>query len=88
MKSDDLVQKANPETYLHADVCPMLIQHGRVDEVVPYQQSLEFVKKAKDICGEEKIVYEIIEGANHGDPLFSTPENLQKVYAFIEKCFE
>lgn len=88
VKSDDLVQKANPETYLHADVCPMLIQHGRVDEVVPYQQSLEFVKKAKDICGEEKIVYDIIEGANHGDSLFSTPENLQKVYAFIEKCFE
>lgn len=88
VRSDDLVQKANPETYLHADVCPMLIQHGRVDEVVPYQQSLEFVKKAKDICGEEKIVYDIIEGANHGDPLFSTPENLQKVYAFIEKCFE
>lgn len=45
------------------------------------------MKKAKIICGEEKIRYEIIEGANHGDPLFSTLENLNKVYAFIEECF-
>lgn len=65
----------------------MFIQHGREDMIVPYQQSQDFVKKAKIICGEEKIRYEIIEGANHGDPLFSTLENLNKVYAFIEECF-
>jgi len=86
-ESYELVEKANPETYLHTDICPMFIQHGREDMIVPYQQSQDFVKKAKIICGEEKIRYEIIEGANHGDPLFSTLENLNKVYAFIEECF-
>lgn len=87
-QNHDMVQKANPETYLHKDVCPMFIQHGRVDMIVPYLQSQDFVNKAKDICGEDHISYEILNGANHGDPLFSTKENLDKVYAFIEKCFE
>lgn len=85
LDNSDLVQKANPETYLHANVCPMLIQHGRIDRVVPYQQSQDFVDKAREICQNE-IIYDIIEGANHGDPLFSTQDNLEKVYQFIEKC--
>lgn len=88
LKNQDLVQKANPETYLHDDLCPMLIQHGRIDEVVPYQQSQDFVNKAKQMSSKSPIVYEIIEGANHGDPLFSTPENLIRVYQFIEECLK
>ncbi|WP_154888134.1 alpha/beta hydrolase [Longibaculum muris] len=87
LENSDLVQRANPENYLHKDICPMLIQHGRADDIVPYQQSLDFVNKAKTIC-KQQIYYEILEGAHHGDPLFSTPENLTKVYCFIEKCFE
>ncbi|WP_028041853.1 alpha/beta hydrolase [Candidatus Stoquefichus massiliensis] len=84
-QNSDCVQKANPETYLHINVCPMFIQHGRIDRIVPYQQSEDFVKKAKE-CGIQNIQYEIIENADHGDLLFSTPENIAKVYQFIEKC--
>ena len=74
-QNHDLVQKANPETYLHKDVCPMFIQHGRKDQIVPYLQSQEFVNKAKEICSGH-IYYEILEGAQHGDPLFSRKVNL------------
>lgn len=84
-QNSDCVRKANPETYLHINVCPMFIQHGRIDRIVPYQQSEDFVKKAKE-CGIQNIQYEIIENADHGDLLFSTPENIAKVYQFIEKC--
>lgn len=88
MENKDLVQKANPEQYLHNDLCPMLIQHGRQDEIVPFQQSQNFVDKARQMGSQNPIYYEIIEGANHGDALFSTPENLTKVYQFIEDCFK
>jgi len=88
LKNQDLVQKANPENYLHADLCPMLIQHGRQDEIVPYQQSQNFVNKARQMDSVNPIHYEIIDQANHGDPLFSTPANLMKVYQFIEECFK
>lgn len=86
-QNHDLVQKASPQIYIHSDMCPMFIQHGRVDKVVPYQQSQNFVKKVEEVCGKDQVYYEILEGADHGDPLFSTQENLEKVYQFIEKCF-
>lgn len=79
---------SNPETYIHKDMCPMFIQHGRVDRIVPYQQSLEFVDKAKSICKPDHIHYEIIENADHGDPLFSTEDNLKKVFEFINSIFK
>ena len=84
-KNKDVVQKANPETYIHKDICPMFIQHGRKDKIVPFQQSQEFVNKAKKY--NANIIYEILEEADHGDPLFSTKVNLDKVYQFIEECF-
>lgn len=87
-KNPELVQLANPETYINKDMPPMLIQHGRNDRVVPYQQSQNFVSKARACCGDDHIQYEILEGADHGDEMFSRKENLLKVYQFIENCFK
>lgn len=87
-KNDIKVQQANPESYIHFNMPKMLIQHGRNDRIVPYQQSQNFVAKAREICGDEHFIYEILEDADHGDFKFSTPENLAKVYAFIDECFK
>lgn len=87
-KVKNLVEKANPANYIHKNVPPMFIQHGNIDRIVPYQQSLEFVKKAKELLGEEHIYYEIIAGADHGDLKFTTTENLEKVYKFIDKVLK
>lgn len=84
-RNQKLVKLANPATYLHEDMCKMLIQHGRKDRIVPYQQSQDFVLKAKAFRSD--ITYEIIENADHGDALFSTEKNLEKVFNFIKKCF-
>lgn len=87
LDAGERLDRSNPENYCHKDMCPMFIQHGLIDRIVPYQQSLNFVTKARDICGRDKIHYEIIENANHNDPLFSTSDNLDKVYNFIETVF-
>lgn len=87
-KNKELVKQANPETYIYPAMAKMMIQHGRIDRIVPYQQSQDFVVKAKAVCGDGHLVYEILEDAGHGDQKFSTPENLAKVYAFIESCFK
>ena len=39
------VREANPETYIHADIPPFLIQHGKMDSTVPVQQSIELAEK-------------------------------------------
>lgn len=84
-ENKEIVKKANPETYISKKLPPSLyIQHGRVDRIVPYQQSEEFYNKVKAIT-KEKIIYEIIEEADHGDSKFETEENLNKIFKFIEE---
>jgi dipeptidyl aminopeptidase/acylaminoacyl peptidase len=77
------VQKSNPMTYVHSKIPPMLIQHGRMDHLVPYQQSAIFVDKIRKIAGDDKVIFEILETADHGDKLFETKENMEKVFRFL-----
>ena len=83
-KIPEKVQKANPENYIGSKAPPMLLQHGRKDPVVPVQQSIEFAQKLKQKFGDQKIILEIIENAEHADPAFETKENIERVIKFIK----
>jgi acetyl esterase/lipase len=75
---------ANPETYIGRYIPPMLLQHGRKDPVVPVQQSIEFYEKLKKSCGDDRVILEVFEGAEHADPAFETPENVDRVFRFLK----
>lgn len=79
-----LVELANPMTYVHEKMPPLLIQHGRLDTMVPVQQSIMFVEKLQKYVSPDRFAFDIIEGAGHGDPLFETEENMKKVFAFLD----
>jgi dipeptidyl aminopeptidase/acylaminoacyl peptidase len=79
------VQQANPMSYVHPGMPPMFIEHGRKDHLVPWQQSALFVDKIRTVCGNDAVKYEILETADHGDRQFETPENMEKVFAFLKK---
>lgn len=79
------VQKANPMTYVNPKMPPMLIQHGRKDHLVPFQQSEIFVKKVRSITGNDKVIFNIFETADHGDRQFETEENMEKVFHFLKE---
>lgn len=81
----DLVRAANPETYLHAGAPPFFIQHGDIDEIVPYQQSAYFAARARVLLGAARIQFELLPCAGHADPAFAAPENVQKVLAFLDE---
>lgn len=83
----EIVETANPETYVRAGLPPMFIQHGSADSTVPYQGSLTFACKLAAVNGQDNVTYEILLNAKHGhgEPLFNTPKNLEKVFAFIDK---
>ena len=81
----DKVQRANPMTYIHADTPPILIQHGRLDAMVPVQQSIIFARKLEELVSHEQFEFDILENAGHGDPLFKTEENLNLVFQFIDR---
>lgn len=80
-----LVELANPMTYIHEKMPPLLIQHGRLDTMVPVQQSIIFVEKLKKYVSPHRYEFDIIEGAGHGDPLFETDENMGRVFNFLDR---
>ena len=80
----DLVRFASPMTYIKANMPPFLIQHGIKDEIVPVQQSIHFAAEIERIGGSDKVALEILKDANHGDPLFETPQNVERVLDFFD----
>lgn len=81
----ELVAASNPETYITADDPPFLIQHGTQDPLVPTEQSMAFAAKLEKILGKEKCSLVLLEGAGHGGREFSTPENLERVFASLDQ---
>jgi acetyl esterase/lipase len=79
------VRQANPETYLHADMPPFLIQHGDLDPIIPVQQSIDLAARLASLLGPANVTFEIIPGAAHGDPLFETEENVNRVLDFLDE---
>jgi acetyl esterase/lipase len=79
------VRLASPMTYVHEDMPPILIQHGRQDHLVPVQQSILFVEKIQKCVSPDRFELDIFEDANHGDPVFETDENMNRVFGFLDK---
>ena len=72
-------------THVHAGMPPILIQHGLADNLVPYQQSVEFARVIEERVGVDRYELDLLEGAGHGDPAFATEENLDRVFAFVDR---
>jgi acetyl esterase/lipase len=84
----DLVEKANPETYITPDDPPFFIQHGLIDHLVPYQQSVYFAKKLEQVLGKEKVTLELLPETDHGGPNYETEQNINKVFLFLDKILK
>lgn len=80
-----LLKAAYPATYAGEDMAPMLVQHGTGDHLVPWAQSEEFVKDLQAKGLTHKVTYVPLEGADHEDKRFTAKENMDLVFAFIEK---
>jgi len=81
----ELVKAANPETYIRENAAPFLIQHGVVDPVVPVQQSVGLAENLRHVCGDNRVVLELFEGFEHGDPRFGSPVNVKRVLNFLDQ---
>jgi len=88
----ELTQSANPSTYIslmNVETAPsFLIQHGTLDANVPVQQSINFADQLIASIGESKVQLVILEGAGHGTSEFSTSENLDLVFNFLDSILK
>lgn len=84
----ELVKAANPETYITKDDPPFFIQHGRIDNLVPYQQSVNLAGKLEKAIGKDKVTLEILPDSGHGGSGFSSPQNIDKVFVFLDRILK
>ncbi|MEM7799305.1 MAG: alpha/beta hydrolase [Chloroflexota bacterium] len=86
----ELTEQANPTAYidtLDVETAPsFFIQHGTEDANVPLLQSENFAAALTAVLGEDKVTYHVIEGAGHGTEEFSTEENLDLVFEFLDEA--
>lgn len=82
------VRQANPITYVRADIPPILIQHGRMDSMVPVQQSALLAEEIEKRAGRDRVEFDILEHAVHGDPLFESDENMRRVFSFLDRSLK
>jgi acetyl esterase/lipase len=80
-----LVRRASPVTYISPSDPPFFLEHGTADPLVPTEQSKNFYAELVKVLGPDKVTLTLLEGASHGGPQFETPENLAKVFAFLDK---
>jgi acetyl esterase/lipase len=81
----DKVRLANPITYVHKGMPPILIQHGTADSTVPVQQSIELARAIEERAGSDRFELDIFEGAVHDDLVFDSDENMDRVFEFLDR---
>ena len=80
-----LIAQANPATYASLSMCPILVQHGTRDHLVPFEQSVEFVNAICDKIGKGKLTYVPLVGADHEDKMFTTEPNMGFVWDYLKR---
>jgi acetyl esterase/lipase len=81
----ELVQKANPITYISPDDPPFLVQKGDQDCTVPIENT-KMLADALAVAGQD-VQYDLLAGVGHGDgwftAVFQSEENIQRVLNFL-----
>jgi acetyl esterase/lipase len=79
----DYAAKANPMSYISKNMAPILIEHGTVDRLVPYQQSEIFFQAIKAKLGDGYATFEPLVGADHEDKMFESDHNMAIVWGYL-----
>ncbi len=77
-----------PGSYVTKDCAYTLIQGGTADQVVPYEASPALVDRINAVCGEGRAILQRMEGCTHGHPDYATPENEDRLFAFLDSVLK
>lgn len=80
-----LCDQANPVSYASLNMCPLLVQHGTADTMVPYEQSENFVRQLEKKGLAPFVTFLAIPEAEHEDKAFFSETNMTLVRNFLLK---
>lgn len=76
---------ASPISHITSNAPPLMLLHGTADKVVPYTASVEFAQRYRQIAGEDKLLFKLIDGAGHSDFRFKNDEMCGEILNFLDK---
>jgi acetyl esterase/lipase len=76
-----LARLASPVFHVDASDPPLLLLHGDQDDQMPINQAheLEGAYRREGL----RVRFDVVHGAGHGGPAFTTPERLEEIAAFL-----
>ena len=80
----DLARAASPITYVSADDPPFLIEHGKKDCAVPWQQSQELADRLAATIGAPNATLVLFDDAQHGGAEFASASNVSRIVSFFD----
>jgi Dipeptidyl aminopeptidases/acylaminoacyl-peptidases len=82
--TQEQAKAASPYYKIDKNSPPLFLTHGKNDQVVPFQQSLDMEAKAKSIIGDENVTSVYYDNAPHASiGAYDTREAAEKVEAFL-----
>lgn len=85
--SDEWLNKANPTTYINENMAPLLVEHGGVDRLVPFMQSVNFVHAIYQKLGQGRVEFVPLPNADHEDKEYSSDWNMDVLWTWMKKQF-
>lgn len=83
--SDEWLDQANPTTYISENMAPLLVEHGCVDRLVPFMQSVNLVNAIYQKLGQGRVEFVPLPHADHEDKEYSSDWNMKVLWTWIEK---
>lgn len=83
-KIPEKILLSNPAAHVTKDAPYTLLQHGLIDAVVPYEQSVYLYNVIKSIAGEDRCELNLLENCDHADVKMFARENVEKVFEYID----
>lgn len=83
--SDEWLAQANPASYISGRMAPMLVEHGVMDKLVPFAQSVNFVHAVYQKLGAGWVEFVPLPHADHEDAEYASPWNMNVLWGWLDK---
>lgn len=83
--SDAWISLANPASYINENMAPMLVEHGCMDKLVPFMQSVNFVNAIYRKLGSGRVEFVPLPDADHEDKEYSDEWNRNVLWGWLDK---
>ncbi len=76
---------SNPACHITRQAPYTILQHGKKDMVVPFEQSVYLYNALKEIAGEDRCSLDLVDDCDHADAKLFHISNVKKMFDLIEK---